>query len=72
MDVTPADASFSPALRDALDRAAAGTSAVRVASAHGDYRLVTQELVPTGDRRPSGPARLGTMAHLGRDLSDLD
>ena len=72
MDVTPTDVTISPALRNTLERVAGGTAAVRIVSAHGDYRLVAQGMTSAGDRRPSGPAHLGTMEHLGRDLADLD
>ncbi len=72
MDVTLADTDLTPALRDALSRAAAEVDAVRVLSVEGGYRLVVQGRVPVYDRRPSGVAGLGTMKHLGRDLPDLD
>ena len=72
MDVTLADTDLTPALRDALSRAAAGADAVRVLSVEGGYRLVVQGRVPVCDRRPSGAPGLGTMEHLGRDLPDLD
>ena len=72
MDVTLADTDLTPALRDALDRAAANARTVRVRSVQGGYRLVAQGQDPAGDQRPRGPARLGTMQHLGRDLPDLD
>ena len=45
---------------------------MRVVSAHGNYRLVAQVMTSAGDRRPFGPAHLGTIEHLGRDLADLD
>ena len=48
-------------------------SAVEVASLatdRGDYRLVAQGMTSAGDQRLSGPAQLGTMGHLGRDLAD--
>jgi hypothetical protein len=71
MDVTLADADLTPALRDALDRAA-GADTVRVLSVQGGYRLVVQGRDLVGDHRPRGPVRLGSMARLGRGLPDLD
>lgn len=72
MDVTLADADLTPALRDALSRAAAEADTVRVLSVEGGYRLILEGRVPVCDRRPSGIAGLGTMEHLGRDLPNLD
>lgn len=72
MDITLADMDLTPALRDALDRAAAGAETVRVVSVQGGYRIINHGGEPVGDRRPRGPARLGDMQHLGRDLPDLD
>lgn len=72
MDVTIADTDLTPALREALDRAAAEAETVRVLSMQGGYLLAVQGREALGDRRPHGPARLGTMLHLGRDLADLD
>lgn len=72
MDVMLADTDLTPALRDALDRAAAEAETVRVVSVQGGYRIVIQGGEPVGDRRPRGPANLGAMQHLGRDLPDLD
>ena len=68
MDVMLADTDLTPALRHAVDRAAAEAETVRVVSVQGGYRIVIQG----GDRCPHGPARLGAMRHLGRDLPDLD
>lgn len=72
MDVVVADVDLQPELRDALDRAAAGAETVRVLSVQGGYRLVIQDKASVGDWRPRGPARLGTMQVLGRELPDLD
>lgn len=72
MDITLVDMDLTPALRDALDRAAAGAETMRVVSVQGGYRIVNHGGEPVGDRRPCGSARLGDMRHLGRDLPDLD